>query len=130
MTATFGQRGQYFGTSQFEIASQDPVESFEMMQEEPEEENWVPPTAVSFQSSPGSADDDIDFIVIPRTDPPGPTEPDESGAAAQEWNELEAYREANNHLPPKRVPIPGFEAPDGLTLRPDSLSWLRGATRI
>lgn len=123
------QRRRYFGTSQFEIESQDPVESCEGKQEEAEDEDPAP-AIVSLHSSQGSADDNIDLITIPRTDSPVPRETEESGATAEGLTESEVHGRADNHLPPKRFMNPTLEDSDGLTLRPDSLSWLRGVTLI
>ncbi|KUI54818.1 hypothetical protein VP1G_02184 [Cytospora mali] len=120
-------RRQYFGTSQFGIEPQDPVDSFEVRQDGTEDEVSAP-TTMSVHSGQGSADYDIDLIVIPQTDPPEPSETEENGLAAGEWTELTADR-ANNHLPPKRFLNARFEELDSLTLRPDSMSWLRAVTR-
>ncbi|KUI68987.1 hypothetical protein VM1G_03975 [Cytospora mali] len=119
---------QYFGTSQFGIESQDPVESFEVKQDGTEDEESTL-TTMSVHSGQGPADGDIDLIIIPQTDPPEPRETEENGIAAGEWTELAADR-ANNHLPPKRFLNARFEELDSLTLRPDSMSWLRAVTRV
>lgn len=124
--ASLWQRRQYFGTSQFEMESLDPLESIQTKQEEAEDEDL----ALTTVSSEESADNYIDFITVPQTDPPVPAEPEESGATAYEWHELQANRRADNHLPPKRIVSIEFEDLGGLTLRPGSLSWLRGVTRI
>lgn len=126
---TFGQRRHYFGTSLFDVEFHDPVESFEMKPEEAEDED-SPPTTVSIHSSQESAENDIHFITIPQTDTPEPTKPEESRVAAPEWNGPRAFGRAENQLPPKRILSTGFEDSDGLSLRPGSLSWLRGVTRI
>lgn len=125
--ASLWHRRQYFGTSQFKMQSQDPLESFETKPGEAKDEDSVPTTV----SSQGSADNEIDFIVSPQTDSPGPTEPEESATTAHEWHELrEVTDRADNRLPPKRIMSPESEHSGGLTLRPDPLSWLRGVKRM
>ncbi|ROW14505.1 hypothetical protein VPNG_03174 [Cytospora leucostoma] len=120
---------QYFGTSQFDFESQDSVETFEVKQEEVGDEDLAP-TGLGVHGSQESAYDAFDLIVIPRSDTPVPGETEERGAAAVELTELEAEHRAHSHLPPKRILVPDYDSSDGLTLRPTSLRWLRGFTRI
>ncbi|KAK7749043.1 hypothetical protein SLS53_001069 [Cytospora paraplurivora] len=111
---------QYFGTSQFEFESQDPVESSEVKQEEVGDE-YLALTGLSAHGSKESAYDAFDLIVIARSDTPGPGETEERGAAAVELTELEAEHRAHNHLPPKRTLKSDYDNSDDLTLRPTSL---------
>lgn len=118
--ASLWHRRHYFGTSQFEMQSQDPLESFETKPGEAKDEDSVFTTV----SSQGSADNEIDFSVSPQTDSSGPTEPEESATTAHEWHELrEVTGRADNRLPPKRIMSPESEHSGDLTLRPNSRSW-------